>query len=93
MKRNLLCEATLKVLEWRLQQSQAVIFLKTHNSIDSVWCKYELNYFTELEKPMFIIEKEDIGRKKFDLKPLTNNWYIDSNYKNLALLESSRVLI
>lgn len=39
LKRNLLCEATLKVIEWRLQQSQAVIFFKTHNSVESV-CKW-----------------------------------------------------
>lgn len=93
LKRHLVCAATLNVIEKRLEQSEALIFVASDNSMDSIWCKYELNYFTELEKPMFIIEKEDIGRKKFDLKPLTNNWYIDSNYKNLALLESSRVLI
>ena len=57
LKRNLLCEATLKVIEWRLQQSEAIIFLKTSNSIESVWCKYELNYFSELGKPIYYLMK------------------------------------
>ena len=39
LKRDLLCEATLKVIEWRLRQSKAIIFLKTRNSIESLWCK------------------------------------------------------
>lgn len=93
LKRHLVCTATLNVIEKRLEQAKALIFVASDNSMDSIWCKYELNYFVELEKPMFIIEKEDIDRKKFALKPLTNNWFIDSNYKNLALLESSQVLI
>lgn len=93
LKRHLLCAATLNVIEKRLEQAKALIFVASNNSMDSVWCKYELNYFAELKKPMFIIEKEDIDGKSFALKPLTNTWFIDSNYKNLALLESSQVLI
>lgn len=91
LKRHLLCSATLNVIEKRLEQAKALIFVASDNSMGSIWCKYELNYFAELEKPMFIIEKEDIDRKKFALKPLTNNWFIHSNYKNLALLESSQI--
>ena len=53
LKRHLLCEATLKVLEKRMEQSKAMIFVVSENSRNSVWCKYELNYFTELGKPIY----------------------------------------
>lgn len=49
LKRHLLCEATLKVLEKRMEQSNAMIFVVSENSLHSIWCKYELNYFAELE--------------------------------------------
>lgn len=42
LKRHLLCEATLKVLEKRMEQSKAMIFVVSENSRNSVWCKYEL---------------------------------------------------
>ena len=54
LRRNLLCEATLNVIEKRLEQSSALIFVKSEFSLSSVWCKYELNYFYEL-KSRFII--------------------------------------
>lgn len=91
LKRNLLCDATLRVLEKRLEQSTSLIFVYSDNSINSIWCKYELNYFAELGKPMFIIEKENIEKGKFTMKPFKEKWYLDCNYKNLALLEGSKV--
>lgn len=86
MKRNLLCEATLKVIEWRLQQSQAVIFLKTHNSVDSVWCKYELNYFAELNKPIYYLDENKVRNRDFTLLEYDIEEFIDPNYKTLALM-------
>jgi hypothetical protein len=91
LKRHLLCNATLKVIEKRLEQSKALIFVWSENSLNSIWCKYELNYFGELNKPMHTIRIEDIDSNIFDLKLLVSSAYIDSDYKNLALLESSRV--
>jgi len=91
LKRNLLCSATLKVIEKRLEQSKALIFVSSENSLKSIWCKYELNYFRELNKPMYTISVEDIGNNVSDLKLLESSWYIDSDYKNLALLEGSRI--
>lgn len=92
LKRHLLCNATLKVIEKRLEQSKALIFVSSENSRNSIWCKYELNYFGELNKPMYTIRIEDIGSDIFDLKLLECSSYIDSDYKNLALLEGSRVI-
>ena len=57
LKRHLVCDATLKVIEKRLEQSKALIFVESENSMNSVWCKYELNYFSELKRPIYIIEK------------------------------------
>ena len=87
LKRHLVCDATLKVIERRMEQSRALIFVESENSINSIWCKYELNYFSELKKPIFTITKENIDAGVFDLQPMSSDWYIDSNYKELALLE------
>lgn len=57
LKRHLLCEATLKVIEKRLEQSKALIFVESENSTKSIWCKYELNFFAKLERPMYVIKK------------------------------------
>ena len=86
LKRNLLCEATLKVIEWRLQQSQAVIFFKTHNSVDSVWCKYELNYFAELNKPIYFLDENKVRNGDFTLLEYDIKEFIDPNYKTLTLM-------
>lgn len=91
LKRNLLCNATLKVLEKRLEQSKGLLFVDSNNSRNSVWCKYELNYYSELGKPMYIIDIEDIENDKFEVKPFLDKWYVDSAYKELALLESSKI--
>ena len=89
LKRHLLCEATLKVLEKRMEQSKAMIFVVSENSRNSVWCKYELNYFTELGKPIYCISKEAIDEKNFHLDKMNDTWFLDSDYKTLALIERS----
>lgn len=86
LKRNLLCEATLKVIEWRLQQSKAIIFLRTHNSVESVWCKYELNYFAELNKPIYYLDEDKVKSGDFALLKYDMEEFIDPNYKKLALM-------
>lgn len=91
LKRHLVCEATLRVLEKRLEQSKSLIFVASENSMNSIWCKYELNYFLELRRPIYIINKQDIEDERFDIKPFEEGWFIDFNYKSLALLEGSRI--
>ncbi len=86
LKRNLLCEATLKVIEWRLQQSKAIIFLRTHNSVESVWCKYELNYFGELNKPIYYLDEDKVKSGDFALLKYDMEEFIDPNYKKLVLM-------
>lgn len=91
LKRDLVCEATLKVIERRLEQSKALIFVESENSRNSIWCKYELNYFRGLGKQIFVITKSDIDTGVFELKPMKDNWYLDANYKKIALFESTSV--
>lgn len=91
LKRNMLCNATLKVLEKRLEQSKNLLFVDSDNSRQSIWCKYELNYFEDLGKPMYIIKKEDIESGKFIICPFVDKWYVDLDYKELALLEGKKV--
>lgn len=65
LKRNLVREATLKVIEKRLEQSDSVLFVSSPRSEDSIWCKYELNYFLSLNKPICQISISDIENEKF----------------------------
>lgn len=86
LKRKLVCEATLRAIEWRLQQSDAVIFVRTDNSLDSVWCKYELNYFAELKKPIYYLDKDKAENGDFTLYKYNQEEFIEPNYKQLVLM-------
>ena len=92
LKRHLLCEATLRVIERRMDQSSAMIFVKSENSLQSIWCKYELNYFSDLRKLIYYISIEDIGNKVFLLKKMNDNWFFDINYKKLALIQGENLV-
>lgn len=81
LKRKLLREATLKVLKLRLEQSEALLFVDSPYSRESVWCKYELNYCRELNKPMFIMTIDEIISETYKVSKLDDDWYIDSQYK------------
>lgn len=93
LKRHLVCDATLKVIERRMEQSRALIFVESENSRNSIWCKYELNYFRGLGKPIFMITKDNINAGVFDLQPMLSDWYLDSDYKKLALLEGASIQV
>lgn len=86
LKRTLLCEATLKVIEWRLRQSEAIIFLKTCNSTESVWCKYELNYFAELNKPIYYLDENKVSNGDFSLVKYDIEEFVNPNYKKMELM-------
>lgn len=91
LKRHLLCDATLKVIEERMKQSKALIFVQSENSLKSIWCKYELNYFHALNRPIYVIGKESIINNLFSLSQLDDNWFIDANYKKLALITGEEI--
>ncbi|NGT59130.1 toll/interleukin-1 receptor domain-containing protein [Clostridium perfringens] len=85
LKRKLVGKSTLSVIEKRLLQSRAIIFVISNNSLDSNWCKYELNYFNELGKPIYAIRREDILKENFNYYILQNKWFLDSGYRDLDL--------
>ena len=87
LKRNLVCEATLRVIEKRLNQSDAIIFVKTKNSLNSLWCSYELNYFRDLGKPVYVIEGESIKAGCFDIEVYSDKEYYKLDYKELVLIK------
>lgn len=87
LKRKLVCNATLKVIEARLEQSDAIIFVDSPNSRNSIWCKYELNYFSELNRPIYCIKVEDIESRNWDaLYRMKDKWYYDPDYKKYSLV-------
>lgn len=87
LKRKLVCDATLKVIETRLKQSDAIIFVESTNSRNSIWCKYELNYFSELKRPIYCISVEDIASKNWQaIYRMKDNWYYDSEYRKYKLV-------
>ena len=87
LKRNLICEATLRVIEERLKQSEALLYVNSENASESVWCIYELNYFLELDKPIYTIKKQDIDNDSFYITPLTDKWFVNPDYKKLPLIK------
>lgn len=92
LKRHLLCGATLKVIEKRLEQSDALLFVKSEYSMDSIWCKYELNFYLELGRPIYTIAVEDINSDKFTVMLENDRWFFEPNYKALALFEGTKIV-
>ena len=88
LKRSLLCKETLEVIEWRLKQSKAIIFVKSDSSLSSVWCKYELNYFLQFNRPIYFINKKDIENDHFNLIEYDSQNFYDTDYKDLINLAS-----
>ena len=93
LKRQLLCKATLKVLETRMEQSKSLIFVESEYSKASIWCKFELNYFKGLGKPMYIISSENVEKGNFEISQLKGEWYVDTEYKVLTLLEGKKIIV
>lgn len=83
LKRNLLCKETLNVIRFRLDKSKALVFVRTKNSLESIWCKYELNYFYELEKPMYVIEESEIINGTFNILEYNPEEILCDDYEKL----------
>ena len=62
--------------------SDAILFVKTENSINSVWVKYELNYAHQLGKKIF--ELDEFSNLK-SIHILNDEWFLDVEYANLTL--------
>jgi len=89
LKCNLVGLATRKVIEKRIEQSEAIILVVSEHSKKSKWVKYELNYAYQLNKPIYAIRKEDISIESYSTDKLNDLWFQDENYKNIKLFECS----
>ena len=69
-----------------------MIFVSSINSCNSIWCKYELNYFRELGKPIYFISKKSIIKKNFSVNKMKDFWFVDLNYKNLELVKGAKLI-
>lgn len=57
-KRNLVSDYTKMVLKKRLEQSKNLLLLVSKNSIASEWVKFELDTFSQFNKPIYYINLE-----------------------------------
>ena len=63
LKRSLVSNYTKEVLKKRLEQSNKLLFLRTTNSINSDWVKFELRYYESLGKDIRCINLLNDGVK------------------------------
>ena len=68
LKRNLFCKDTVNILEKRIQQSQAVIFVSSVNSKSSYWVQHELEYAQKCGKEILEVDKNAIISNKIVFK-------------------------
>lgn len=80
LKRTLISEATKLVIEKRMEQSKELVFVDTFEARNSLWVKYELNYFSSLKKKIYVWDE-----KTKNIKPMLDLWYVDENYRKLKL--------
>ena len=82
LKRHLVGETTLNILEDRLKKSDKLIFVISENSIRSKWCIHELNFFNSLKKEIIFIDKDSINPTNYH-KNLSFNIdsLLDINYR------------
>jgi hypothetical protein len=59
LKRELISDYTKTVLKKRLEQSEKLLLLSTEDSMKSEWVEFELQYFHNLDKPIFYILIDD----------------------------------
>ncbi len=88
LKRHLAGDATLEVIKKRIEQSDAILFVKTEFSLNSIWVKYELNYAHQLRKPIYEYDDSITGNKIYKMK---DRWFYDKNYTKLDLFKNRRM--
>lgn len=78
----------IKCYKKRLEQSKALLFVSSNNSLNSVWCKLKLNYFLSLEREIYVIDKNI-----YNIKILDSHFFIDPNYEKQTLFEGKKMSI
>lgn len=56
LRRELVSEYTKVVLKKRIKQSKNIVFVRTKNSVESDWVKFELDYARAIGKPIYYID-------------------------------------
>lgn len=84
LKRKLVCDATLMVIRKRIEQSKAIVWVESQESVNSIWVKYELNYAQRLNKPIYCINREDV-EDLTKMHKLSEYWFFDKNYEEVNL--------
>jgi len=90
LKRHLVGDATKFVIETRIEQSKAIMFVESDNSKNSNWVEYELNYARELGKPIYRIAISDLNSNndlQYELN--TDMWFLNELYKEIDLFKLS----
>lgn len=76
LKRKLLCKDTLNVIKHQLEKSNSLIFVNSENSKNSDWCKFELQYFYKLKKPIYYVDINDLN---FSIFKEESTWFLNEN--------------
>lgn len=72
LKRNLLCEATLAVIEGRILKSKSVLFVDSEDARKSIWVAYELQYAEKNKKKILSIKQNDFVDQ---IEELHDDWF------------------
>ena len=82
LKRHLASEATLEVIKKRIERSDAILFVRTDHSINSIWVKYELNYAHQNGKIIYELDEPSTIES---IHLMNDDWFLDENYARLNL--------
>ena len=85
LKRKLVGTSTLEVIKKRIQQSKALIWVRSDASLRSNWVKYELNYAQILGKEIFYIDANEIDNEILKYFKHDEFWFEDEDFENIEL--------
>lgn len=85
LKRKLVGTSTLEEIKKRIQQSTALIWVRSDASLRSNWVKYELNYAQRLGKEIYYIDANEIDNEMLKYFKLDEFWFEDEDFENIEL--------
>ena len=84
LKRELVCETTLKIIEQRILESNEIIYVDSEFSRTSHWVAYELQYAKKNNKNIKSISIESCNESKLNIINLQDEWFLNKNINNLV---------
>ena len=64
------------MIKHQLEKSNSLIFVNSENSKNSDWCKFELQYFYKLKKPIYYVDINDLN---FSIFKEESTWFLNEN--------------